>query len=104
MVLLHEDDSHYNLVISKDSDLAKLGSLSYRFNVGPLINDNTEESESDDKEETGYKLNDSKPNENEDADNVDKNGSELAKLKKEFKKCKESKDAFEREYFKCEKN
>ena len=33
MVLLHESDSHFNLVISEDSDLAKLGSLSHRENV-----------------------------------------------------------------------
>ena len=31
MVLLHEDEAHFNLVISKDSDLAKLGSISSRI-------------------------------------------------------------------------
>ena len=30
-------DSHFNLVVSGDSDLATLGSLSYRFNIGPII-------------------------------------------------------------------
>ena len=39
MVLLHEDELHYNLIVSKDSDLAKFGSLSCRFNVGPILND-----------------------------------------------------------------
>ena len=97
MILLHEDDSHYNLIISKDSDLAKLGSLSFRFNVGPLVNNATGESDKDTKEEIG------KCNETEEAENVDQNESELAKLKIEFKKCKESRDAFEKEYFKCEK-
>ena len=63
------------------------------------MNNTTQESESDDKRET-Y---DSIPNEKEDAKNDDQNGSELAKLKKELKKCNESKDAFEKEYFKCEK-
>ena len=29
MVLLHDHDSHFNLIVSKDSDLAKLGSLSF---------------------------------------------------------------------------
>ena len=38
MVLLHEDDLHFNLIISKHSDLAKFGSLSYRFNFGSAIN------------------------------------------------------------------
>ena len=32
MVLLHQDDHHFNLIISGDSDLAKLGSLSNRAN------------------------------------------------------------------------
>ena len=37
MVLLHEEDIHFNLIISKDSDFALIGSLSYRHNIGPLI-------------------------------------------------------------------
>ena len=37
MVLYHEDDCHFNLIISRDSDLALLGSLSYRFNIGPMV-------------------------------------------------------------------
>ena len=41
MVLLHQTDNHFNLIVSKDSDLAKYGSLSYRFNVGPTM-DNEE--------------------------------------------------------------
>ena len=28
---------HFNLVISKETDLVKLGSLSYRFNIGPFL-------------------------------------------------------------------
>ena len=35
MVLLHEDDIHFNLIISGESDLAKCGSLSHRFSIGP---------------------------------------------------------------------
>ena len=42
MVLLHDHDSHFNLIISKDSELIK-GSLSYRFNVGPLITKHEDE-------------------------------------------------------------
>ena len=38
MVLKHEDELHYNLIVSKGSDLAQSGSLSYRFNVGPIMN------------------------------------------------------------------
>ena len=37
MVLLHEDESHFNSIISKESDLAKLGSLSFKFNLGPIL-------------------------------------------------------------------
>ena len=36
MTLIHEDDMHFNLVVSKDSNLATMGSLSHRFNVGPI--------------------------------------------------------------------
>ena len=45
MILLHEDDLHFNLVVDKDSDLAMLGSLSYRFNVGPIMKEINEEEE-----------------------------------------------------------
>ena len=34
MVLLHENDSHFNLIVSEDSDLAKDGSLSFNSNMG----------------------------------------------------------------------
>ena len=40
LVLLHENDNHFNLIIPKDSDLAQLGSLSYRFNIGPMGKEN----------------------------------------------------------------
>ena len=40
MVLFNEDNCHYNLVVNKNSDLAVLGSLSYRFNIGPLVTTN----------------------------------------------------------------
>ena len=93
MVLLHEDDSHFNLIISKDSDLAKLGSLSYRFNVGPLMKKDVEESEVETDEKS--------PEEKNEDD--ESKGTELANLKKELKKCKESKNFIHNEYIKCEK-
>ena len=37
MVLLHEDETHFNLIVSKTSNLARMGSLSYRFNIGPMM-------------------------------------------------------------------
>jgi hypothetical protein len=43
LVLLHEDDIHFNLVVAKESDLVKYGSLSYRFNVGTIMDEIDEE-------------------------------------------------------------
>ena len=87
MVLLHENDVHFNLIISKDSDLALYGSLSHRFNVGPF------------EEEERYLDETSKEDEiNEDA----MNENEAADLKKELLKYKKSMASIEKEYFLCE--
>ena len=48
MVLLHEDESHYNLIISKNCDLALLGSISSRLAK--------EETEEEPKEELVYDM------------------------------------------------
>ena len=37
MVLFHQNDCHFNLVVSSKSDLATLGNLSHRFNIGPFL-------------------------------------------------------------------
>ena len=86
MVLLHEDGSHFNLIISKDSDLAKLGSLSYRFNVGPIVKNNTESTS----EEKQMKENES-----------DKD--KIVNLEKELKKCKDDNKRLKSAYTECEK-
>ena len=86
MVLLHESDSHFNLVISKDSDLAKLGCLSDRFGVGPIGRTKVDEYEIDVEEETAEIEED-----------------DLAKVKKELKKLKQRNEFIETEYVKCEK-
>ena len=39
LVLFHENDSHFNLVVAEDSELATVGSLSFRSNIGPLMED-----------------------------------------------------------------
>ena len=75
------------MIISKESDLAKYGSLSYRFNVGPMIEE----------EDVADKSN---------ADDVDEYGedghSEIDKdLKKELKERKDTMKALEAEYKKC---
>ena len=33
IVLLHENDTHFNLIIAEDNELAKVGSLSYMTNI-----------------------------------------------------------------------
>ena len=73
MVLIHENDIHYNLIVSKNSDLADLGSLSVREDI--LEND----------VQTNIKeLNDEEPCETE--------------VIKQLKKIKESKKNIENEY------
>ena len=79
MTHLRENDVHFNLVVSRYSDLVKLGSLSYRFNIGPLAKE----------KDTLYENSGNK--------------SELLDVKKELKKCIESKKYIEKEYFDCEK-
>ena len=99
MVLLHKNDCHFNLVISEDSDLAKFGSLSHRFADGPIdeVKENHKESNCNVNDED--KTND----ERIDTDNSKQKDDELVKkLKGELKKCKESKEYIENEYFKCE--
>ena len=78
--------SHFNLIISEDSDLAKLGCLSDRFGVGPL----GEKKQDSDESEIEVKGN--KPEEND-----------LKKIKKELKTCKLRNELIENEYMKCEK-
>ena len=42
MVLMHEDDLHFNLVVSKYSELATYGSLSHRLIDGSNMGENKE--------------------------------------------------------------
>ena len=89
MVLFHQNDCHFNLVVSNQSDLALLGSLSYRFNVGPLLSDG-EIPDTELEEEA-----DTEVNETTDDDHKG--------CKAELKKFKEIKSKIEKEYLKCEK-
>jgi hypothetical protein len=81
MVLLHEDESHFNLIVSKDSDLAKYGSLSFRFNVGPTLSDGKGGKDILENEEYKKDVNEDVIDELKKDDQVD--------LRKELKKCKE---------------
>ena len=93
MVLLHERDVHFNLIISGESDLATVGSLSYRSNIGPLMDVNEEEE---------VEVTDSEKEE-EYLDPLEKSQTKIEDLKKELKKSKESKKVMELEYSRCEK-
>ena len=84
MVLFHEDDSHFNLVVSRNSELATSGNLSHRFNLVPVVNN--EEALGDEcEEEQTVKM------------------TEHEVYKDELKKYSEMKSNIETEYFRCEK-
>ena len=90
MVLLHEDDSHFNLIISKDSNLVKMGGL---LNKGAFKDDDEEvDTRKDISEEIEVKEIEEKKDLKED----------IEKMKIEIKQLKESKLVLEEEYFKCE--
>ena len=95
LILLHEDESHFNLVVSKYSDLAKYGSLSFRNNLGPILN--TENQEND------LKNNTNKETIEKDENNDKESYSEILALKKELKACQDSKKKLEKSYNDCEK-
>ena len=89
MVLFHENDCHFNLVVNKNSDLALLGSLSFRYNIGPILANNDEDKVSEEEEPKN--------------DIDDSDDSEVLDLRKELKICGDNKTKIEEEYFKCEK-
>ena len=86
MVLLHENDCHFNLVVNKESDLATKGSLSIRFNFGPMLID--DDDDEDDNEVVEVKDDDYRHN--------------AAELETELKKCHLENKKLEREYLLCE--
>ena len=88
MTLLHENDNHFNLVVSQHSDLAVLGSLSYRFNVGPVLENEGNRIEKLTSFETEKKVEEE---------------IELIAVKKEHMKCKKNENLIKKEYFKCER-
>ena len=103
MVLLHTNDVHFDLIVSKDSNLATMGSLSYRHNIGPMV---TKESY---KEKTGGK----DKHEVSEKDGVNEKVVEkvqkreglidIDSLPKGLKMCRESKRKLEEQYENCEK-
>ena len=82
MVLIHENDTHFNLIVPEDSELATVGSLSYRANIGPLTDDNKKQEEEE--ESKGADMNNDKSD-----------------IKIELKKANEKNKYIEKEYNKC---
>ena len=87
IVLLHENDIHYNLIVSEQSELATLGSLSFRSNIGPLMEVNKENTNKNEELEANKSILKSKETQN---------------IKLELKKLKESYKKLESEYLDCE--
>ena len=94
MVLLHQEDCHFDLIVSKNSNLATVGSLSYRSNIGPLIDQNECDEES--------AIDEEKPEVEEDHKKIEPETDKIISLQRELKREKDSKKALELEYSKCE--
>ena len=88
MVLIYENGDHFNLVVAKDSDLATKGSLSFRTNIGPFMEDKNIKTNSN---------NDSSAAENELLQ------KEIRSLKDELKKSSEKFEFIKEDYQKCDK-
>ena len=80
MVLLHQEDCHFDLIVSKDSNLATVGILSYRSNIGPLIDQNECE------EVTGF--DEQNPDAEEEHKEPESKADEINSLRKELKREK----------------
>ena len=91
LTLLHEDDIHFNLVISKESDLAKIGSLSYRFNIGPMLEGNGSVKKAESNIEDAMDI------------VTDSETQGFDEMKKKLKESEEGKKVLMTEYLKCER-
>ena len=80
----------YNFVVSKDSNLAQLRSLSYRYNVGQIIEDNEKEQTFKDQKQI------------EISDEESDSKKELDRISKKLKESKKIMLYLEIEYTKCE--
>ena len=91
MVIIHEDDLHFNLVVSINSDLATMGSLSYRFNIGPIVNKTNLDNDDKISSRTETEMNEESGMPNT-----------VKELQMQLKKCEKSKRMIKNEYVKCE--
>ena len=92
MILFHQNDCHFNLDISKNTDLAKLGSLSYRYNVGPMATRKKEENK---------EVNDNKME--VESNSNSKEGDIIDELKKKLKQAEVSREEIQKKYYEIEK-
>ena len=88
MVLYHEDDCHFSLVIDKNSELALKGSISSRLN-GDSNEKNVREKEEEGKQDK--------------SDPKDEDKSDVTRLKKELKVLTESLEKMKKKYEESEK-
>ena len=95
IVLLHENDMHYNLIIAEDNELATVGSLSYMTNIVPLMK--TNESDHNIVKEKTYVdvlVNGSKV--------LDDPKAEIERLRKALQKSSDGYKALQKQYDECE--
>ena len=88
ITLLHENDNHFNLVVSKHSSIAVEGSITQRLLAG------FEEEESNHEKEADIKAKD---------ESIIRETKNLSEVEKELQKYKKSMEMIEVEYKKCEK-
>ena len=100
MVLLHTNDSHFDLIVSKDSKLATMGSLSFRHNFGPMMSniDFNEENDTFKKCEKQVEIDTVK-----DKGEIRNEGPDIAFLQKALKESRESNVKLLKQYQECEK-
>ena len=87
IVLFHENDLHFNLIVSEQSELATLGSLSFRSKMGPFVDEKKDVNDITDSMKTPKGGN---------------NTIETRKVEQELRKMKESYKKSESEYLECE--
>ena len=89
IVLIHENESHFDLIVAEDSTLATKGSLSFRTNLGPFI-------EKNEVKEAKIIENDSKKDNNQSME------KEIKNLKEQLKKSNEKIEFMKVDYHKCD--
>ena len=93
IVLLHENDVHFNLIISEDNDLAKVGSLSFMNNLGPM---QKELDKNELKTKTFAEVVANNP------DKIKEEENDIKRLKNDLQKSNDRNEALRKQYDECE--